>query len=86
MRAPPAGPMDVVIEGNRIEQAMGQGIFVQNGVDVTIRGNTLTAAEPVLHPPAIEVRAPFENAIVEDNEAPKFRLPPGVEAQRNIVS
>lgn len=83
LKSPEIASRDVVIEGNRIEQAMGQGVFVQSGVDVIIRGNTLVAAEPVLHPPAIEVRAPFENVAVEDNEAPKFRLPPGVEAKRN---
>ncbi len=76
----------ILIEGNRIEQSMGQGIFVQNGADVVIRRNILVPVAPVLHPPAIEVRAPFENAVVEDNEAPKFRLPPGVAAGRNGVT
>lgn len=85
LKSPEIPSRDILIEGNRIKQAMGQGVFVQNASDVTIRGNTLIAAEPVLHPPAIEVRAPFENAVVEDNEAPKFRLPPGVGARGNAV-
>lgn len=83
IKTPEIASRDILIEGNRIEQSMGQGIFVQNAESVTIRGNTLVAVEPVLHPPAIEVRAPFEDAAVEDNEAPKFRLPPGVKTFRN---
>ena len=83
LKTPEIRSRDILIEGNRIEQAMGQGVFVQNAADVTIRGNTLIAAEPVLHPPAIEVRAPFANVVVEDNAAPKFRLPAGVAAHGN---
>lgn len=83
IKTPEIASRDVLIEGNRIEQSMGQGIFVQNAAGMTIRGNTLAAVEPVLHPPAIEVRAPFEEAVVEDNEAPKFRLPATVEARGN---
>lgn len=85
IKTPEIASRDILIENNRIEQSMGQGIFVENGAGVTIRGNVLVAVEPVLHPPAIEVRAPFANAVVENNEAPKFRLPPGVEARRNSV-
>jgi nitrous oxidase accessory protein NosD len=85
LKSPEIASRDILIEGNRIEQAMGQGVFVQHASDVTIRGNTLIAAEPVLHPPAIEVRAPFANAIVEDNEAPRYRLPAGVEARGNRI-
>ena len=83
IKTPEIASRGILIEGNRIEQSMGQGIFVQNGAGVTIRGNTLVAVAPVLHPPAIEVRAPFENAVVEDNEAPKYRLAPGVEIRNN---
>jgi nitrous oxidase accessory protein NosD len=83
IKTPEIASRDVLIEGNRIEQSMGQGIFVQNGVDVTIRKNVLATVEPALDPPAIEVRAPFETAIVEDNEAPNYRLPRQVEARRN---
>jgi hypothetical protein len=83
IKSPEIASRDILIEDNRIEQSMGQGIFVQNGASVTIRNNVLVAVEPVLHPPAIEVRAPFENAVVEGNEAPKYRLPPGVDARRN---
>ena len=85
IKTPEIASRDILIEGNRIEQSMGQGIFVQNGAGVTIRENTLVAVAPVLHPPAIEVRVPFQNAVVEDNEAPKFRLPPGVGAEGNSV-
>jgi nitrous oxidase accessory protein NosD len=83
IKTPEIASRDILIEGNRIEQSMGQGVFVQNGANVIIRSNSLAAIAPVLHPPAIEVRAPFEKAVVEDNDAPKFRLPPGVEAKRN---
>lgn len=86
IKTPEIASRDILIEGNRIEQSMGQGIFVQNAIGVTIRGNSLVAVEPLLHPPAIEVRAPFENAVVEDNEAPKYRLPPAVEARENKTS
>lgn len=85
VKSPEIASRDILIEGNRIEQSMGQGIFVQNAAGVTIRNNTLVAVEPVLHPPAIEVRAPFENAVVEHNDAPKFRLPVGVEAHSNKI-
>ncbi len=83
VKSPEIVSRDILIEGNRIEQSMGQGIFVQYGAGVTIRDNVLVAVEPVLHPPAIEVRAPFEAALVENNEAPKFRLPAQVEATAN---
>lgn len=83
IKTPEIAARDILIEGNRIEQSMGQGIFVQNAVGVVIRNNTLVAVEPLLHPPAIEVRAPFEDAVVENNAAPKFRLPAAVEASGN---
>jgi nitrous oxidase accessory protein NosD len=83
LKSPEIAARDILVEGNRIEQSMGQGIFVENAVGVTIRNNRLVAVEPVLHPPAIEVRAPFDDAVVEDNEAPKFRLPAGVAARDN---
>ncbi len=83
IKSPEIASRDILIEGNTIDQSMGQGIFVQNGEEVVIRGNVLRAVEPVLHPPAIEVRSPFANARVENNEAPVFRLPVGVVAQDN---
>ncbi len=83
VKTPEIATRDILVEGNVIEQSMGQGIFVQNGVDVTIRGNVLSAVEPLIDPLAIEVRAPFVDAVVEDNEAPKFRLPLGVRARAN---
>lgn len=83
IKTPEIASRDIFIDGNRIEQSMGQGIFVQNADGVTIRNNTLVAVEPLLHPPAIEVRAPFANAAVENNEAPKFRLPAGVDVSGN---
>jgi len=86
IKSPEIASRSILIEGNTIDQSMGQGIFVQNGVDVTIRNNLLSAAEPVIHPPAVEVRAPFEGAVVEDNDAPKFRLPAGVAARGNRIS
>ncbi|MDZ7628306.1 MAG: right-handed parallel beta-helix repeat-containing protein [Parvularculaceae bacterium] len=83
IKSPEILSRDILIEGNRIEQAMGQGIFVQHAIGVTIRSNILAAAPPVLHPPAIEVRMPFENAVVENNTAPKYRLPAEVVANAN---
>ncbi len=83
IKTPEIASRDILIENNRIEQSMGQGIFVQNGANVTIRGNVLLAVEPALHPPAIEVRAPFLNATVESNDAPKWRLPEGVRSAGN---
>lgn len=85
-RTPEIATEGLVIENNVIEQSMGQGIFVQNAVGVTIRGNTLSPVAPLVHPPAIEVRAPFSNALVEHNAAPKFRLPPGVDARANAAT
>lgn len=83
LKSPEIASRDILIEANRIGQSMGQGIFVQYAAGVTIRGNKLVAVEPLLHAPAIEVRAPFEAATVEDNEAPKFRLPAAVAARGN---
>lgn len=83
IKTPEIASRDILIEGNRIEQSMGQGVFVQNAAGVTIRNNTLAAVEPLMHPPAIEVRAPFEDAVVENNKAPKFRLPAEVDASGN---
>jgi nitrous oxidase accessory protein NosD len=83
VKSPEFASREILIEKNRIEQSMGQGILVQHGADVTIRDNVLVAIAPVLHPPGIEVRAPFERAIVANNSAPKFRLPAGVEALGN---
>lgn len=85
VKSPEIASRNVLIEGNRIEQSMGQGILVQNAIDVTIRDNVLIAVAPILHPPAIDVRAPFENAVVENNSAPKFRLPVGVRTHGNTV-
>jgi nitrous oxidase accessory protein NosD len=82
-RTPEIATEGLLIEENIIDQSMGQGIFVQNAVGVTIRGNALSAVAPFLHAPAIEVRAPFGNALVERNAAPKYRLPPGVDARAN---
>lgn len=86
IKSPEIASRDILIERNTIEQSMGQGIYVENGAGVIIRNNNLAAAAPVLHPPAIEVRAPFEDAAVEDNVAPKFRLPPGVVARGNRIA
>lgn len=85
IKSPEFASRNVVIEGNRIEQSMGQGIFVQNAIDVTIRDNVLIAVAPILHLPAIEIRAPFENAVVENNAAPKYRLPAGVRMHGNAT-
>ncbi len=86
IKSPEIASRDILVEGNTIVQSMGQGIFVQNGVGIVIRNNSLSAVAPLLHPPAIEVRAPFDDAAVEDNVAPKFRLPPGVAARRNVAT
>ncbi|MFN0025296.1 MAG: nitrous oxide reductase family maturation protein NosD [Parvularculaceae bacterium] len=83
IKSPEIASRGILIDGNAIDQSMGQGIFVQNGEDVLIRGNSLRTVEPVLHPPAIEVRLPFANARVENNVAPVFRLPEGVLAHGN---
>lgn len=86
VKTPEIASREILIERNRIEQSMGQGIFVQNAANVTIRENKLIVVAPFDHAPAIEVRAPFENAVVEDNDAQKFRLPSGVTARDNRKS
>jgi len=76
----------LVIENNLIEQSMGQGIAVMNGVDVSIRNNTVIPFDAETDRPGIDVRPPFSNVTVASNIMIASRLAPGVFAIANESS
>jgi nitrous oxidase accessory protein NosD len=76
----------LVIENNVVEQSMGQGIAVMNGVDVSIRNNTVIPFDAETDRPGIDVRAPFSNVTVASNIMIAARLAPGVFAVANEAS
>ncbi|MEZ5920327.1 MAG: right-handed parallel beta-helix repeat-containing protein [Parvularculaceae bacterium] len=83
IKSPEIASRNLLIENNIVHQSYLQGIFVQNGDGVIIRGNRVEPAHKGDRP-GIELRTPIKNANSEHNIAASWRLAPGVTSMGDI--